>query len=610
MLANKEYWQSVYSTAKVPTFPSQFSVFVQSWLSSNDANIIEVGCGNGRDSRFFHQMGHSVTVSDQVICEELQRFAMARHNVAAVETSIVDAVESLQKVVDFTKPVILYSRFFQHAISESDQQCMLESLSKVLHKDSMMFFEFRLDGDADSPKEFGTTHFRRFQSADEFKASLAESGFECLYSCEGTGYARYKSEDPHVGRFVAKPGIKGHLRLVPTTANAIAPTPAPVATLKVDDKHWLHGVCTNQTEGLVEIRIDDLQLTHVPLIANADGVSSKFIFRPAACLMNALPAQYTVSVVLQCGTQLSHEQPSALGSGDGSLSAKLDDGYLVSAKAGYLFKPPAAEEGWREQIFQAYQKAREAIADIDGVSDLFVAYGALLGQVRSGDFIAYDDDFDAGVLVDADSPAEAAQQYYRIVGVLRERGYNVATSGSHLGNFHLYLPDLPPVDIFLFFYRDSTSELCSYNLAHVCKRDMVLPLRNADLAGVNVLIPNQADALLAATYGENWRTPDPYFQWNMTARHDLLKHAYQAASRAVENGGPIPEFKDPWIPELTVEEPELLQVEMLDLTQGNNDQTVSEEVARDSSESLNPSTDFDPAEDLDMIGASESPNKP
>ena len=574
MLANRDYWQSVYSTSKVPTFPSQFSVFVQSWLSSNDANIIEVGCGNGRDSRFFHEMGHSVTVSDQVICDDLQRFAMARHNVAAVETSIVDAVESLQHVVDFSKPVVLYSRFFQHAISETDQQAMLQSLSRVLHKDSMLFFEFRLDGDADSPKEFGTTHFRRFQSADEFRATLVESGFECLYSCEGTGYARYKSEDPHVGRFVATPGTKGHLRLVPTTLAEAEPIPVPIGTLSVDDKHWLHGVCTNQTEGLVEIRIDDLQITHVPLVANDDGVSSKFIFRPAHCLMSALPAQYTLNAVLPCGTEISYEQPCALGSGDGSLSAKLDEGYLVSAKAGYLFKPPAAEEGWREQIFQAYQLAREAIADIDGVSDLFVAYGALLGQVRSGDFIAYDDDFDAGILVDADSPAEAAQHYYRIVNVLRERGYEVATSDSHLGNFHLYLPDLPPVDVFLFFYRDSTKELCSYNLAHVCERDIVLPLKAADLAGVSVMIPNQADALLAATYGENWRTPDPYFQWNMTPRHDLLKHTYQAASKAVENGEAIPEFKDPWIKEAVIEE---AVVELPSGTEVNsgNDQSVS-----------------------------------
>ena len=82
-------------------------MFVQSWLSSNDASIIEVGCGNGRDSRFFHQMGHTVTVSDQVICDDLQRFAMARHNFAAVETSIVDAVDSLRHAVDFLEHIFV-----------------------------------------------------------------------------------------------------------------------------------------------------------------------------------------------------------------------------------------------------------------------------------------------------------------------------------------------------------------------------------------------------------------------------------------------------------------------------------------------------------------------
>jgi len=321
--------------------------------------------------------------------------------------------------------------------------------------------------------------------------------------------------------------------------------PELAATLSVDDKHWVHGLCANQTNGLVKIRINDVTLTQVPLIATADGVSSKFIFRPATCLRAALPEQYSLNVVLPCGTTVSYEHECALGAGDGSLVKKLDKGYIVSAKAGYLFKPPAADEDWRQNIFQAYQLAREAIADIDGLSDLFVAYGSLLGQVRSGDFIAHDDDFDAGVFVDADSPAEAAQHYYRIVGILRERGYRVETSGNHLGNFHLYLTGLPEIDVFLYYYRDSTRELCSYNLAHVCERDIVLPLRTAELAGCSVLVPNQSDALLAAIYGENWRTPDPYFQWNMTARHNLLKRTYQAASKAVESGEEVPSFKDP-----------------------------------------------------------------
>jgi len=542
MLANKEYWQSIYSDSKVPTFPSQFSVFVQSWLSCSDATIIEVGCGNGRDSKFFHQIGHTVTVSDQVICDELQRFAMARHDFAAVETSIVDAVGSLRQAVDFSQPVVLYSRFFQHAISEADQLVMLNSLSSVLHKDSILFFEFRLDGDADSPKEFGTTHFRRFQSADEFRAVLAETGFECLYSCEGTGYARYKSEDPHVGRFVATPSSKGHLRLVPTPP---VEEPLPPATLRVCEKNWIHGVCNEHTEGLVAIKLNDTELTFVPLVANADGLTSKFIFRPAPCLMNAVPEHYDISVVLPDGTDVAIEGDAPIGSGDGSLFEKLEDGYIVSAKAGYLFKPPAGEDGWREKIFSAYQQGREALAGIAGISDLFVAYGGLLGQVRTGDFIAHDDDFDAGILIDADTPEEAAKHYFRIVGVLRERGYKITTSAAHLGNFYLYLPDMPPVDIFVFYYRESTSELCCYNLVHECERDIILPLKTAELSGETVLVPNQSEALLAATYGENWQVPDPYFQWNVTARHDFMKHSYQAASRAIVASEEVPEFKDP-----------------------------------------------------------------
>ena len=214
MLANVDYWQSVYASATVPTHPSQFAVFVQSWLCSTNATIIEVGCGNGRDSRFFHDIGHDVVVTDQVICDDLRAFESANSRFSAVEASIEDAANALKDKVDFAKPVVLYSRFFQHAISEEVQQSQLESFAKVLHKDSILFFEFRLDGDKDMPKEFGTTHYRRFQSSDEFIAILKENKFSCDYSVEGQGYARYKSEDPQVGRFVAGLQNKDHLRLV------------------------------------------------------------------------------------------------------------------------------------------------------------------------------------------------------------------------------------------------------------------------------------------------------------------------------------------------------------------------------------------------------------
>ena len=214
MLANVDYWQSVYASSAVPTHPSQFAVFVQSWLHSSDATIIEVGCGNGRDSRFFHGLGHNVIVTDQVICDELNEYSNGNDRFSAVESNIEDAAELLKELVDFKKPVVLYSRFFQHAIPEEVQQAQLASFSKVLNRDSILFFEFRLDGDKDMPKEFGTTHYRRFQSSEQFIETLRENDFACGYSCEGQGYARYKSEDPQVGRFVASVLSKDHLRLV------------------------------------------------------------------------------------------------------------------------------------------------------------------------------------------------------------------------------------------------------------------------------------------------------------------------------------------------------------------------------------------------------------
>lgn len=208
MQENLDYWQSVYAASKVPTFPSQFAIFVQSWLSRTDCRILEFGCGNGRDALFFHKMGHKVVALDQVIGSELETHSAENSGFSAIQSSIDSAVESVSDYVDFDKPLALYSRFFQHAIPERDQLIMLQSLSNVLHQDSILFFEFRLADDKEKPKEFGTTHFRRYQSSEKFISLLGETNFDCVFTCEGEGFARYKDEEPYVGRFVAVPKKK------------------------------------------------------------------------------------------------------------------------------------------------------------------------------------------------------------------------------------------------------------------------------------------------------------------------------------------------------------------------------------------------------------------
>lgn len=215
MKSNLQYWQGIYSSSEVPTYPSQFAVFVQSWLGSEKCNLLEVGCGNGRDSIFFSNAGHSVVVTDQCVGPELKNIVDQSDNMQYIEDDVASAVSNLGDVLTPDKKTVVYSRFFQHAIDEQTERSMLESLREYLPENSILFFEFRLLEDKDQPKVFGTDHYRRFQSNEQFIALLEETGFSCDYECKGKGFARYGQEDPIVGRFVAALSRKSQLRVVP-----------------------------------------------------------------------------------------------------------------------------------------------------------------------------------------------------------------------------------------------------------------------------------------------------------------------------------------------------------------------------------------------------------
>ena len=58
------YWDEYYKKDAAPSFPSPFAEYVANKLSTKQ-NILEIGCGNGRDSKFFSSKGHHVTGLDR-----------------------------------------------------------------------------------------------------------------------------------------------------------------------------------------------------------------------------------------------------------------------------------------------------------------------------------------------------------------------------------------------------------------------------------------------------------------------------------------------------------------------------------------------------------------
>ena len=207
---DKKYWTDYYSTHSKPVGESTFAEFVVDRLEAGK-NLIELGCGNGRDSIFFSKNGINVVAVDQV-CEEVKYLNdnYATDNITFVCDDFTNLAESSSDIVNETKFDYIYSRFTFHSINEAKENRALEWIAG--HLDGGMFLlEARSlndpmfkKGDALSETENFTTHYRRYMDLDKFIGKLEDLGFEILYKIEDNGLAVYKDDDPYVIRIIAK----------------------------------------------------------------------------------------------------------------------------------------------------------------------------------------------------------------------------------------------------------------------------------------------------------------------------------------------------------------------------------------------------------------------
>ena len=209
----KDYWSRFYAYAHT-TLPSPFAASVAIELTEPGV-VVDLGCGNGRDSLFFAQSGHRVVGLDfsakaidnnrrQVQEKRLDDVEFKQVDIAA-PNALVDVLNRMEETAiqegdERRARVAIYARFFFHAISEQEEDLVMGALSQCLRSGARCYFEFRTEKDAGGDKRFGS-HYRRFINIDSFVAKATRGGsFECLYQVEGQGMAKYLEEDPYVGR--------------------------------------------------------------------------------------------------------------------------------------------------------------------------------------------------------------------------------------------------------------------------------------------------------------------------------------------------------------------------------------------------------------------------
>lgn len=204
------YWNEIYKQNSISLSPSLFAEFVLTKLKKGK-KLLELGCGNGRDSLFFLNSGLKVTGIDasDVTIENLNDLISKEESRNAWFVCDDFVSSTFIKTMQFD---YIYSRFTLHAINEEQETEILNNVYRALKNNGMLFIEVRSINDSLYGKGIQVgknsyiynNHYRRFIDRKELIDKIKSIGFEILYEAEQRGFAPTKDDDPPIIRVIAK----------------------------------------------------------------------------------------------------------------------------------------------------------------------------------------------------------------------------------------------------------------------------------------------------------------------------------------------------------------------------------------------------------------------
>ena len=202
---NTAYWNQYYKNRLCPEEPSPFARYAATLVDSGK-ELVELGCGNGRDAVYFAAQGLRVTAIDmsQEAIASLQSRGLP--NAAFIQGDFVNSPVHQKETYDYA-----YSRFTLHSINENQEKVLLHNLLRGLRAGGKLFIEVRSIHDPLYGKGrlvgrnayFYDNHYRRFLILEELTTALERTGFRVEYAQEAQGFAPYGNSDPPVIRVVA-----------------------------------------------------------------------------------------------------------------------------------------------------------------------------------------------------------------------------------------------------------------------------------------------------------------------------------------------------------------------------------------------------------------------
>ena len=214
------YWDKFYRK-KISTYkPSNFARYcIKKFIKRRiNNNLLEIGCGNGRDSFFFSKKGISVLAIDKSFIA-IQNNINIKQEKGLTNINFKKIDLSSKKFLKIGKFNFIYCRFFLHAVSKRIENIFFNSLSKLcIKKKTIIMMEFRTikdplikKGRKISYNERFTNHYRRFIDVKILlKKIINLKKFKILEVGEKKGLAKFKKENPIVCRLLLKRNNEGY----------------------------------------------------------------------------------------------------------------------------------------------------------------------------------------------------------------------------------------------------------------------------------------------------------------------------------------------------------------------------------------------------------------
>ena len=210
---SQEYWNKHYQKNGAQNGRSLFAEFVLESFPLGSL-IIDVGCGDGRDTLYFSSKGFKCLGLDwsPTGLDSARRLNSKNRTTATFATldfssAISEQVQVNELIYELKNsigsgnpsPLVIYARFLFHAISEQSESHILQWLSELMTIDDVAFFEYRVKEDEYEEKYYDN-HFRRFISSEHLRSVAAIYGFDLKTISMGKGLSPFHGEDPFLIR--------------------------------------------------------------------------------------------------------------------------------------------------------------------------------------------------------------------------------------------------------------------------------------------------------------------------------------------------------------------------------------------------------------------------